>query len=159
VPAHLAGSWARTPAVPTLSPARRSWLVPPAEGARLKLSAATACRRVAALTDRETPPRLRERVVAAFAGELVDFDRSWITGARECYYLADSASGAAVMTRLGTGTAWAYAACGGASFKLAPLVARSLARRVLALPDEAAAGDRDAALATIGSHRDEGAHD
>jgi sarcosine oxidase len=155
VPSRLARSWAHTPALPTLSPTRRSWLVPPAEEARLKLSAATACRRVAELTDRETPSRLRERVVAAFTGQLVGFDRSWITDARECYYLADSASGAAVMTTLGTATAWAYAACGGASFKLAPLVARSLARRVLALPHEPAAGRRNAPLVTIGSHRDE----
>jgi sarcosine oxidase len=159
VPSHLAQAWARTPALPTLSPKRRSWLAPPAEGARLKLSAATACRRVAELTDRKTPPWLRDRVVAAFAGELVGFDRSWITGVRECYYLADSASGAAVVTPLGTSTAWAYAACGGASFKLAPLVARSLARRVLALPPEPAAGPRDAPLVTIGSYRDEGADD
>jgi glycine/D-amino acid oxidase-like deaminating enzyme len=133
VPFGLAAVWARTPAVPALSPADGTWLAPPVAGTRLKLSAASACRRVAELGGRETPAQWREHVVEAFAGRLEGFDRSWVAEARDCYYLADAATGGAVATRLGRGaTAWAHAACGGTSFKLAPLVASSLAARVLA---------------------------
>jgi glycine/D-amino acid oxidase-like deaminating enzyme len=133
VPPGLAAPWARTPAVPTLSPADGSWLAPPVAGTRLKLSAGSACRRVSELGERRTPAQWREHVVEAFAGRLEGFDRTWVADARDCYYLADAATGGAVATRLAHGsTAWAYAACGGTSFKLAPLVASSLAARVLA---------------------------
>jgi sarcosine oxidase len=133
VPPELEAGWAETPAVPTLSPARATWLAPPVAGTRLKLSAATACRRVPQLGGRETPGAWRDHVTHAFCGQLDGFDAGWVTDARDCYYLADSATGAAVTARLGHGaTAWAYAACGGTSFKLAPLVAGALAGRVLA---------------------------
>jgi sarcosine oxidase len=154
VPPGLEAAWARTPAVPRLGTAQGTWLAPPVAGTRLKLSAATACRPVRELGGRDTAPRWREHVADAFAGWLEGFDGSWVTEARDCYYLADRPTGAAVSVRLGP-AAWAFAACGGTSFKVAPLVARSLAARALAGRRPAKKGAQNGVLSgTIGSGGD-----
>ena len=62
-----------------------------------------------------------------------------MTGAADGYYLAASAGrgpllAASADAGSGDGTVWAYAACGGMSFKLAPLIASTLADRALGRP-------------------------
>ena len=131
VPERLGTAWAATPAVPVLGTPEGAWLVPPVAGTPLKLSAHSACRAVAELTDRRTSEHWRDHLVALFSDLLPGFGARWVIDSRDCYYLAQTATGRPLLVSLGDGTAWVYAACGGSSFKFAPLIARSLAARVL----------------------------
>jgi hypothetical protein len=58
----------------------------------------------------------------------------WVRASRDCYYLSDTVSGGPLLAVLGT-TVLAYAACGGSSFKFAPLIARALAQRVAGIAE------------------------
>jgi sarcosine oxidase len=122
-------AWDGVPAVVGLPGG--AWLMPPVGDAPVRLSAASACREVAGLTGRATPDPWREHLVEVFAGLLAGFDPAAVTGATDGYYLADAVAGGPVLVSLGDGAVWAYAACGGMSFKFAPLVARSIADRVI----------------------------
>lgn len=128
VPASRLGAWARMPAMPALG-ARGAWLVPPVAGTALKLSAASACREAGALAGVATPRRWREHLVAVFAGLLDGFEAGWVRAARDCYYLSHAPTGGPLTYTLGQ-RALCYAACGGGSFKLAPVIARRLVARV-----------------------------
>jgi glycine/D-amino acid oxidase-like deaminating enzyme len=65
---------------------------------------------------------------------LTDFDPAAVIGATDGYYLTEAASGGPLLADLGGGVTWAYAACGGMSFKFAPLIARALADRAVGRP-------------------------
>ena len=131
VPEQLGTAWAATPAIPVLGTAGGAWLVPPVAGTPLKLSAHSACRVVAELTDHRTSEHWRDHLIALFSDLLPGFEARWVIDSRDCYYLARTATGRPLLVSLGDGTAWVYAACGGSSFKFAPLIARSLAARAL----------------------------
>jgi glycine/D-amino acid oxidase-like deaminating enzyme len=126
--AHRA-AFADLPAVPLLAPATGGWLVPPVAGTRLKLSTATACHAVDEVADRTTAPLDRATIVAAFTGPLAGFSGDWVVEARDCYYAAGPGGGPLAVD-LAPG-AVAHPACGGTSFKFAPLVADELVDRLL----------------------------
>ncbi|MFJ1755062.1 FAD-dependent oxidoreductase [Kitasatospora sp. NPDC088134] len=125
---------AALPAVPALGGPHGAWLVPPAGGTPLKLSAASACRPVDRIDGRAAPAPLREHLTELFRDLLDGFRADWVTGAQDAYYLAEESTHGPRLVELRPGRAWAFAACGGGSFKLAPLIARSLAERALDLP-------------------------
>jgi glycine/D-amino acid oxidase-like deaminating enzyme len=131
VPERLCAAWAATPAIALPGTVDGAWLVPPVAGTPLKLSAHSACRAVEELTDHRTSEEWRDHLVAVFGDLLAGLQASWVIDGRDCYYLAESATGGPQLFSLSEETVWAYAACGGASFKLAPLIARSLAARAL----------------------------
>jgi glycine/D-amino acid oxidase-like deaminating enzyme len=129
VPAERAAAWARSPTITSLGVRSGAWLVPPVADTPLKLSAASACRTVAQIEDTSTPPRWRDHLVEVFSELLPGFRGDWLFGARDCYYLARAATGDAMVAALGR-SVLSFAACGGASFKFAPLIAESLAHRL-----------------------------
>jgi sarcosine oxidase len=132
-PAPSRRAWAGTPAIPALGTAAGAWLMPPVADAPVRLSAASACRAVAQLTGRTTPDYWRDHLIAQFTPLLTDFDPAAVVAASDGYYLASSGAGPLLAT-LGDGAVLAYAACGGMSFKMAPLVARALADRAVGRP-------------------------
>jgi sarcosine oxidase len=129
VPAAAAAEWQTTPPMLSLGADGGAWLVPPVAGTPLKLSASSACRVVAEVRDHATPPRWRDHLVGAFAAVIPGFTAAWLTGARDCYYLADARTGGPMLAALGT-SVLSFAACGGSSFKFAPLIAEALAHRL-----------------------------
>jgi sarcosine oxidase len=135
-PWHRAAAWAKTPAIPSVGDAAGSWLVPPVGRTPLKLSAASASRVADRVGGHHSPGHWRNHLVEQFSDVVVGFDPTWVLGSRDYYYLADSFTGGASLMRLFAGEAWAFAACGGTSFKFAPLVARVLVQRALGNPVE-----------------------
>jgi sarcosine oxidase len=133
-PGPSGGAWGGTPAIPALGTGRGAWLIPPVAGAPARLSAASACRVVAEMTGRVTPGRWRDHLIDEFSTLLDGFDPAAVTGAADGYYLGCAATGGPLLASYGDGAGWAYAACGGMSFKFAPLVARAIAGRALGLP-------------------------
>jgi sarcosine oxidase len=142
-PAPDAAAWAAMPAVLSLGAVGGAWLVPPAAGTPLKLSAASACREVTHIDDNTTPPRWRDHLVEAFTEVIPGFGAGWVTGARDCYYLARGTAPPVMLAALADRVV-SYAACGGSSFKFAPLIARSIAVRLTG------AGPRERVLVTGG---------
>ncbi|MFG3047404.1 NAD(P)/FAD-dependent oxidoreductase [Streptomyces sp. NPDC048241] len=130
VPAGQAAAWAATPAVPALGTRRGAWLIPPVAGTALKVTSAALCREADAITDHRTPEEYQRELAAEFGDLLPGFSPAWVLGAKDCYYLSSADTGGPLVVGLGA-AALAYAACGGSSFKFAPLIARSLADRVL----------------------------
>jgi sarcosine oxidase len=126
--------WAGTPAVLGLGESGDAWLMPPVAGTPARLSAASACRAVPEMTGRVTPGPWRDHLIDRFALLLTDFDPAAVIGAADGYYLCDTASGGPLLADLGGGVIWSYAACGGMSFKFAPLIARALADRAVGRP-------------------------
>jgi glycine/D-amino acid oxidase-like deaminating enzyme len=124
-------AWPGVPAMLGLGRAGDAWLIPPVGQAPVRLSAASAARAVPEVTDRVTPPAWRDHLMNEFRTVLADFDPSAVLGATDAYYLAHDAGTGPLLARLGDGAVWAYAACGGMSFKFAPLIARALADRAL----------------------------
>jgi glycine/D-amino acid oxidase-like deaminating enzyme len=133
VPRRRAAAWRATPAIPVVGDPGGSWLVPPVAGTPLKMSAASAARRVGEVGGGRTPGAQRDALVEQLSATVVDLHPSWVTGARDFYYLADATTGQSVIAREGD-RAWAFAACGGTAFKFAPLVARTLTERILDAP-------------------------
>ncbi|MGE5827753.1 MAG: FAD-dependent oxidoreductase [Micromonosporaceae bacterium] len=127
-------AWQGMPAMLGLGPNGDAWLIPPVAQAPVRLSAASASRVVLEVTDRVTPEPWRQHLIEKFRTLVTDFDPSQVLGANDGYYLAHDAGGGPLLARLGAGPVWAYAACGGMSFKFAPLIARALADRALARP-------------------------
>jgi len=123
-------AWRRAPAMLGLGAARDAWLIPPVAGGYARLSAASACRAVARMGGRQTPRQWRDHLAARFADLLDGFDPAAVTGAADAYYL-DAAGGGPLLAVRADGAVTAYAACGGMSFKFAPLIARALADRAL----------------------------
>jgi len=127
-------AWAGVSAVLGLGESGDAWLMPPVAGTPVRLSAASASRALPEMTDRVTPGEWRDHLIGRFAMLLADFDPAAVIGATDGYYLTDAASGGPLLADLGDGMAWAYAACGGMSFKFAPLIARALADRAMGRP-------------------------
>ncbi|HEY2579376.1 MAG TPA: FAD-dependent oxidoreductase [Streptosporangiaceae bacterium] len=133
-PAPSSRAWTGLPAVLGMGHGSDAWLMPPAAGPSARLSAASACRPVSTLAGRATPAHWRDHLVSRFSVLLADFDPARVTGAADSYYLSDQSGLGPRLARLGDGAVWAYPACGGMSFKIAPLVAGALADRVLGRP-------------------------
>jgi glycine/D-amino acid oxidase-like deaminating enzyme len=133
VPQAAAAPWPATPPVLSLGADGGAWLVPPVAGTPLKLSAASACRVVQQVGGNATPPCWRDHLVAAFVPLISGFGADWLTGTRDCYYLARASAGGPMVAVLADRVV-SYAACGGSSFKFAPLIARSLAERLTSPP-------------------------
>jgi sarcosine oxidase len=129
VPPAAAAAWSAIPPIRSLGTDGGTWLVPPVAGTPLKISAESACRVAARVEGHRTPPAWREHLIAVAASVIPGFGPHWVTGARDCYYLERSGA-AGPMLALLAGRAFSYAACGGSSFKFAPLIAQSLAERL-----------------------------
>jgi glycine/D-amino acid oxidase-like deaminating enzyme len=151
---YKATAWAGMPAIPAFDSPDGAWLMPPVEGGPARLSAAAACRAVPEMTDRATPTRWRDRLIDHFRGLVTGFDPAAVVDANDGYYLAETATGRPVLTGLDAdGTGWAYLACGGMSFKFAPLIAAALADRALGRPPRPTGlswMDRPRRLAVVG---------
>jgi glycine/D-amino acid oxidase-like deaminating enzyme len=129
VPPHAAAAWSGAPPMISLGPAGGAWLVPPVAGTPLKLSAGTACRVVDGVGDGVTPARWRDHLVEVFAGVLPGFEAGWLVDTRDCHYLAGQPAGGPRLAVLAE-RVLSFAACGGSSFKFAPLIAGYLADRL-----------------------------
>ncbi|MFD6888475.1 NAD(P)/FAD-dependent oxidoreductase [Streptomyces sp. NPDC059957] len=129
VPRQQAAAWASTPAVPALGTRGGAWLIPPVAGTALKLTSASVCRQVDELTDHATEEAWQRRLETEFGDLLPGFGPAWVTDTKDCYYMSFAETGGPLLVSLG-GSGYAYAACGGISFKFAPLIARSLAERL-----------------------------
>ncbi|RSN23993.1 FAD-binding oxidoreductase [Streptomyces sp. WAC 05977] len=129
VPPADAAAWAATPAITSLGSDGGAWLVPPVAGTPLKLSAASACRVVDEIGGATVPSWWREHLIDTFATLIPGFRRDWLVDTRDCHYLARRSTLGPLLAVLGD-RVLTYAACGGSSFKFAPLIARSLAARL-----------------------------
>lgn len=129
VPPADAAAWAATPAITSLGSDGGAWLVPPVAGTPLKLSAASACRVVDEIGGATVPSWWREHLIDTFATLIPGFRRDWLVDTRDCHYLARRSTLGPMLAVLGD-RVLTYAACGGSSFKFAPLIARSLAARL-----------------------------
>jgi sarcosine oxidase len=125
--------WTGMPAVIGLGPDRDAWMMPsvPHSDAPVRLSAASACRPVDRMPDRAAPEQWRRHLVDAFTGIISGFDPDRVVDACDGYYLAERDHGGPLLATYGGGSVWAYAACGGMSFKFAPLIARAIADHAL----------------------------
>ena len=134
-PRTFAAAWSRSPAILGLGEgtfgAPDAWLIPPVAGAPARLSAASACRTVPEMTGRRGDVRWRDHLKRRFNAVLTDFVPAEVRAATDGYYLTDEASRGPMLAQLGMGPVWAYAACGGMSFKFAPVLASVLADRAL----------------------------
>ncbi|HEU5266534.1 MAG TPA: FAD-dependent oxidoreductase [Jatrophihabitans sp.] len=129
VPRRSDRAWAASPAILGLDAERRdAWLMPPVAGAPARLSAASACRTVPELAGHDADPHWRAHLVARFGPLLTDFKPA-AEHAADGYYLTDETSRGPMLAQLGAGPVWAYGACGGMSFKFAPVLAAVLAAR------------------------------
>jgi sarcosine oxidase len=127
-------AWPGLPVIQRFGNSQGAWLIPPVAGAPARLSSADSSRPVTRMAGRATPARWRDHLADQFAGLLADFDPAAVTGGTDGYYLAATAGGGPLLAELGDGAVVAYAACGGMSFKLAPLVAAALAGRATGRP-------------------------
>jgi sarcosine oxidase len=129
VPATFAAGWSAVPSIRSLGADGGTWLVPPVAGTFLKISAASACRTAAVVDGHQTPPYWRQHLIDAAAAVIPGFGQGWLTGTRDCYYLERTPAGGPMLASLAD-RIFACAACGGGSFKFAPLIAQSLAERL-----------------------------
>jgi glycine/D-amino acid oxidase-like deaminating enzyme len=127
-------AWIGTPAMPSLGTSEGAWLIPPVADTLLRLSASNSCRAVDELTDRQTSQYWRDQLTEQFSRLLVGFDPAGVVGATDGYYLGETGGTGPLLATFAGELVWAYAACGGMSFKFAPLVARALADRALGRP-------------------------
>src|SRR5512139_95750 len=117
-------SWACAPPMLGLGEPRDAWLIPPVADTLVRLSAASACRPVEEMTDRVAPAEYRDHLIERFSTLLTGFDPAAVGDAKDGYYLSSDATEGPLLAQVGDGPVWAYAACGGMSFKFAPLIAR-----------------------------------
>ncbi len=129
IPRAESAAWSTTPPMLALGSDRGAWFVPPVVGTPLKLSAASACRSVAEVGDDATPPRWRDHLVDTFTAVLPSFRADWVSAARDAYYLSRAPSGGTLLVEMAP-SVLSFAACGGSSFKFAPLIAGSLLARL-----------------------------
>ncbi|HTJ39002.1 MAG TPA: FAD-dependent oxidoreductase [Dactylosporangium sp.] len=129
VPDADAAAWSAMPTVPSLGTGGGAWLVVPVAGTPLKLSASSAGRVVSTMDGRETPPRWQRRLLDLHAPAIAGLSEDWVLEARDSYYLTHPPTGGPLTVAIGE-RVLAHAACGGSSFKFAPLIAQSLAARL-----------------------------
>jgi len=128
-------AWSSTPPMLRLGADGGAWFVPPVAGTPLKLSSASACRIVAEVADDATPRQWRDHLIDVFSGVIARFRADWVVQARDAYYLAPASAQAPTLVVMGP-SALSFAACGGSSFKFAPLIARSLVGRLSGVEPE-----------------------
>jgi sarcosine oxidase len=129
VPDGELARWRTTPPMLGLGPRGGAWFVPPVAGTPLKLSSAGSCRPSETIADRRTAPHACAQLAAEFRGVIPTFRPDWVRAARDAYYLEHAATGGPLVVDLGDAVV-AHAACGGASFKFAPLIAARLLDRL-----------------------------
>lgn len=129
IPPNAAGAWSTSPAMLSLGSAGDGWLVPPVAMTPLKFSAASACRIVAEVGDNSTPPHWRDHLAGLVEEFVPGLRAEWLIDTRDCYYLARADTHGPMLAVLGDRVV-SYAACGGSSFKFAPLIAQSLTARL-----------------------------
>ena len=129
VPPDEAAPWSTTPAISSFGVEHGAWLVPPVADTPLKLSSNSACRVVAGLDGPATPLIWRDHLLEVFSEVLPGLGEDWLFGTRDCYFLGHGAAGGALVVELAR-SVFCFAACGGGSFKFAPLIARSLTERL-----------------------------
>jgi sarcosine oxidase len=128
VPSPDLAAWLATPSVRPIGPDKDTWMIPPVGGTPLKVSAASACRVADEVTGNATPPFWRDHLIGVAAAIVPAFDASWLAGTRDCYYLSQPP--ASPMLAVLADRVISFAACAGASFKFAPLIAAALAERL-----------------------------
>lgn len=128
VPDAARPHWASTPAIPALGTEQGAWLVPPAGSAPLKLSSHEACRAVPDVASRTSDPCWIDRITARFHELIHGFAGYRVIETRDCYYLDDPVTGGSNLVDMAAG-ALAFTACGGGSFKHAPLIAAAVMAR------------------------------
>jgi glycine/D-amino acid oxidase-like deaminating enzyme len=148
-------SWSDMPAVLGLGPAADAWFMPtvPQSDAPMRLSAASACRPVDAMSDRVTPDEWRQHLIDVFSQLLQAFDPAAVVGSTDGFYLSERTRGGPLLAEYGEGTVWAFAACGGMSFKFAPQIAKAIADRAVGAPPRPTgldSIDRPRQLAAVG---------
>ncbi|TMR06521.1 FAD-dependent oxidoreductase [Actinomadura soli] len=132
-PAGLAGRWERMPSAGRVGADGRGWLMPPGDGALLKISTDAACREVTSpdqdgdgggVMGDADDRAWAEKILAA--GILADADGYTVAAVKRCHYAVDAGTGTGRLARVGT-SVWARAASGGDGFRTAPLVADQIA--------------------------------
>jgi glycine/D-amino acid oxidase-like deaminating enzyme len=121
--------WEHAPGAGRLGADGRAWLLPPGDGALLKLSTDAVCREVSTVDGGEAGTSWVDRVLGA--GIVPGIERYTTVAIRHCHYLSGGEDG--LITRLGRAT-WSRTACGGSGFGSAPLAASEL---VAAMEDAA----------------------
>ncbi|MET7400231.1 FAD-dependent oxidoreductase [Dactylosporangium sp. NPDC005572] len=153
VPAADAAVWSATPPLSALGMATGGWLVPPIAGTPLKLSAASAGRVVPDVGDTTTPRYWRDHLIEQFTPVVRGLRADWLVDARDAYYLMRRSTGGPLLAVLGERVV-SYAACGGFSFKFAPLIARSLVQYLVgAGPPPTGFDPAVAGVVRVPSHR------
>jgi glycine/D-amino acid oxidase-like deaminating enzyme len=124
-PDDLAHWWEGAPSAGRVGDGGQAWLLPPGDGAQLKISSATLCREVAEVGDDAS--RWTDHL--ALSSVLVDHERYTVTATRTCHYAVDAHTGGGRLVRIGPST-WARAASGGDGFRTAPVVAERIFEEV-----------------------------
>jgi glycine/D-amino acid oxidase-like deaminating enzyme len=150
--------WAGLPVIPSFGTAAGAWLVPPVAGTALRCSANGACREVPEIDGFTAPARWRDYLIGEFAALLPGFGDDDVVDAQDAYYLSDPVTNEPLLVgeNAGRGAVWQLAACGGMSFKFAPLIAAAMAARAAGAtaPPTGLAGVDEPLLATAeGSDR------
>ncbi|WP_225729358.1 MULTISPECIES: FAD-binding oxidoreductase [unclassified Nocardia] len=123
-PEELLPWWERAPSAGGVGVDGTGWLLPPGDGALLKLSSTGMCRAVSTFTepaDTDVAAALRCRELL-----LPQADRYGVVAIKHCHYTVDAESGRAALEQVGPAV-WARAAVGGDGFRTAPLVAERIA--------------------------------
>lgn len=141
-PQRLDGAWRRAPVILDGSGMRGTYVLPPAEGTRLKVGDHSFTRQGSGDDDRIATAADIATVAAAARSSFADFDDYTILEAKVCYYTV-TADERFVVEPIGP-AGWLMSACSGHGFKLAPLIASGLAdaiagrRSAAGIPDWAA---------------------
>ena len=125
VPDLDASAWAATPPMLSIGVDGCAWLVPPVVGTPLKLSAASACRTADRVGGGVADPYWRQHLIDVFSEVIPGFRADWVVDAQDCCYMARASTDGAMTAMLGERVV-AFAACGGSSFKFAPVIAQAL---------------------------------
>jgi hypothetical protein len=133
VPALDASAWAATPPILSIGVDGCAWLVPPVADTPLKLSTASACRAVDRVAGTVADAHWRQHLIDVFSEVIPGFHADWVSGAQDCYYMARASTDGAMTAMLGERVV-AFAACGGSSFKFAPVIARALTASLTEAP-------------------------
>ncbi|MFI9812678.1 FAD-dependent oxidoreductase [Saccharothrix variisporea] len=126
-PPRLADWWGSAPGVGRIGADGRAWLLPPGDGALLKISSDAVCREVGSTDEADDGPWTRRLLAEPVLADLADYR---VVAVRDCHYAADPDTGGPVLTRVRP-SVWSRPACGGSGFGTAPLVADEIAAAVM----------------------------
>lgn len=119
-PDRLVRWWENAPGAGRLGADGKAWLLPPGDGALLKISSDAVCREVESIDQTEAENPWVERLLGTSI--VSDVDRYTVVAVKHCHYAADAVTGGALLSEVAPAV-WARAACGGSGFGSAPLVA------------------------------------